>query len=90
MYKVYILLCADYSFYVGYTANLKKRLRDHNDKQGSFYLFSKIPVKLVYYENYNSKKEAMKRERQLKNWSRQKKINLIKYGHPNLKKSSKN
>ena len=82
MYKTYILLCSDNSFYVGYAANLKKRLFEHNHKQGSFYLHSKIPVKLVYYENYNTKEEAIKRERQLKGWSKKKKINLIKFGHP--------
>jgi putative endonuclease len=82
MYKVYILLCADNSFYVGYTNNLHKRLKDHNSKQGSFYLHSKLPVKLVYYENYDTRIEATQRERQLKGWTRVKKINLIKYGHP--------
>jgi putative endonuclease len=85
MYKVYILLCRDLSFYVGYTKNLKERLAKHNNKQGSVYLHSKIPVKLVYYENYIDKNEAIVRERQLKGWSRIKKINLIKYGHPNKK-----
>ncbi len=86
MFKVYILLCSDNSFYIGYTTNLKKRLKDHNNRQGSFYLKSKLPAKLVYYEIYNAKEEAIKRERQLKSWSRQKKINLIKYGHPTKKK----
>jgi len=85
MHKVYILLCNDLSFYVGYADNLKNRLADHNNKQGSKYLFSKLPVKLVHYENYKTKEEAIKRERQLKGWSRIKKINLIKYGQPNPK-----
>ena len=85
MYKVYILLCNDLSFYVGYTGNLKNRLTEHNNKQGSKYLFSKLPVKLVYYENYEIKEEAINREKQLKGWSRIKKINLVKYGYPNQK-----
>ncbi|MBI4811918.1 GIY-YIG nuclease family protein [Candidatus Falkowbacteria bacterium] len=82
MYKVYILLCANLSFYVGYSRDLKRRLIEHNDKLGSFYLRSKLPVKLAYFENYKNKEEAIKRERQLKKRSKQKKINLIKFGHP--------
>ena len=82
MFYVYILLCSDNSFYTGHTANLKKRVQNHNNNQGSFYLKSKLPVKLAYYKLYKTKAEAMLREKQIKNWSRQKKINLIKYGHP--------
>lgn len=82
MYFVYILLCVDQSFYIGYSSDLKKRIKDHNNKQGSFYLKSKLPVKLVYYEKIGSKTEAIRREKQIKGWSRQKKINLIKLGHP--------
>ena len=61
MYKVYILLCNDLSFYVGYTDNLRRRLFEHNNKRGSKYLCSKLPVRLVYYEKYNTKLEAIKR-----------------------------
>jgi putative endonuclease len=82
MYKVYILLCHDNSFYVGYTDNIKRRVVQHNNKTGSFYLSSKLPVKLVWLESYNTKEEAMNRELQLKGWTRKKKINLIKFGHP--------
>ncbi|MCK5211643.1 GIY-YIG nuclease family protein [Candidatus Parcubacteria bacterium] len=82
MYKVYILLCTDLSFYIGHTDTLSKRIKDHNNKNGSFYLNSKIPVKLVHYETYQTRAGAMRREKQLKGWTRQKKINLIKYGHP--------
>ena len=82
MYYIYILLCSDNSFYIGYTKDLKARIKNHNNKSGSFYLRSKLPVKLVYYEEYRTKEEAIQRETQLKKWSRQKKINLIKYNHP--------
>jgi len=85
MHKVYILLCCDNSFYIGFTINLTKRLKNHNNKQGSFYLRSKLPVKLVYYETCPTKEEAIKREKQIKGWSRIKKINLIKYGHQKIK-----
>jgi predicted GIY-YIG superfamily endonuclease len=82
MYKVYILLCRDNSFYVGYTDNIKRRIAQHNNKTGSFYLSSKLPMKLVWLESYDTKKEAMDKELQLKGWTRIKKINLIKFGHP--------
>lgn len=85
MFFTYILLCSDNSFYVGYTNDLKRRLEEHNSKRGSFYLISKLPVKLVYFEKYSTELEAQKREKQLKGWSRIKKINLIKYKHPNPK-----
>ena len=73
MYKVYILLCSDNSFYIGHTDNLKKRIKDHNNKNGSFYLKSKLLVKLVYYESHTTRAEAMKREKQIKRWTRKKK-----------------
>lgn len=82
MYYIYILLCSDDSFYLGKTKNIKERLQNHNSGNGSFYLRSKLPVKLVYYEKVFIKEDAMKRERQIKGWSRHKKINLIKFGHP--------
>ena len=82
MFYVYILLCVDNIFYVGYTDNLNIRLKQHNNKSVRF-TRSRTPVKLVYYEILDSKEEALKREKQLKGWSRIKKINLIKFGHPN-------
>jgi putative endonuclease len=82
MYYVYILLCKDNSFYIGYTDNLKKRILDHNNRQGSLYVKNKLPAKPVRFEEYKTKVEATRRERQLKGWTRIKKINLIKYGHP--------
>jgi putative endonuclease len=78
MYYVYILVCRDNSFYIGYTADLKKRILEHNTGQGSFYIKSKLPVKLVCYEKYFNEQEARNRERQLKGWTRKKKIELIK------------
>lgn len=77
------------SFYVGYAKDLSRRIKEHNSGYGSFYLNSKLPVKLVYYEKYETELEAIRRERQLKKWSRIKKINLIKFGHPNLEKNKK-
>jgi putative endonuclease len=85
MYKIYILLCSDNSFYTGYTDNLRRRLNEHNSRtHGSVYLKGRLPVKLVYYENVRTKLDAIKREKQIKGWVRQKKINLIKHGHPTM------
>lgn len=81
MYKVYILLCSDNSFYVGHTNNLKSRYKQHCWGEVDA-TRSKRPLRLVYYENHNIKEDAIRREKQLKGWTRQKKINLIKYGHP--------
>jgi putative endonuclease len=63
---------------LGITNDLKKRLILHNTGKGSKYLLSKLPVKLLYYEEYPNKSEAHKREIQLKGWTRIKKEKLIK------------
>ncbi len=66
-YYVYILQSGiDQSFYIGYTQNIPKRLAEHNAGK-SHYTTRKIPWKLVYQESFNSKTEALIRERFLKN-----------------------
>jgi len=66
VYFVYILQSdLDDSYYIGYTSDLERRLIDHNDGR-SRYTSKKVPWKLVYTESYNSKSEALKRERFLK------------------------
>ena len=87
MYRIYILLCFDKSFYTGHTSSLKQRFKQHQNGEVKS-TRNKRPLKLVYYEIYNTKEEAMMREAQIKPWSRQKKINLIKYGHPTKIKKS--
>lgn len=81
MFYVYLLLLNDESFYIGYSGNLKERLKAHQDGL-VFSTKGKRPLKLVFYEKYATEIEAIRREKQLKGWSRLKKINLIKYGHP--------
>lgn len=78
MYYIYILLCRDNSLYTGFTTNLEQRLKDHNEGKGSKYVRSKLPVRLVYSEEYSSKSEALKREWQIKGWERSKKISILK------------
>ena len=77
-YFVYILECADKSFYVGCTNNLEKRLKQHNDSGwGAHYTKIRRPVELVYSENLKTLVEARRREREIKGWRREKKLALI-------------
>lgn len=74
----YILECADGSFYSGWTNDLQKRLRLHNQGKASKYTRSRLPVRLVYMEEHQTKQEAMKREYAIKQLSRQDKMQLIR------------
>lgn len=71
---VYILLCEDGSLYTGSTNNLEKRLEAHNSGKGGSYTRSHKPLKQIYYEELESKSDALKREAQIKSWNRLKKI----------------
>ena len=74
---VYILLCADQTFYVGYTTDIRTRERQHNEGRGCQYTSTRTPVQLVYCECKRSARAALKRERQIKRWTRAKKAALI-------------
>jgi putative endonuclease len=80
MYCVYVLLCRDNSLYTGFTTDIKRRIQDHSEGKGSKYVRSKLPVKLIYSEEFKTKSEALKRERQIKGWKREKKIRILKLG----------
>ena len=73
----YIVKCSDETLYTGGTNNLKKRLEAHNSGKGAKYTKNRRPVELVYFEEYDTKQEAMKREYAIKQLSRQKKLALI-------------
>ncbi len=77
MNYVYILQCSDNSYYTGWTTNLEHRLKAHNSKKGAKYTRSRLPVRLVYYEEFASKQEAMKREYAIKKLSRTQKEKII-------------
>ena len=80
---VYILECADNTLYTGYTNDLDNRLKAHNAGKGAKYTKSRLPVKLVYSESFDDKKEAMSREWFIKHrLTREEKIELIKKGKP--------
>jgi len=74
---VYILKCANNTFYTGITGNLKKRLREHEDGLFGF-TKSRLPVELVYYEIEDNYVSARKREVVIKDMSQKKKLALIK------------
>ncbi len=73
----YILRCADGTLYTGWTTDPQRRLRQHNAGRGARYTRSRRPLKLVYLERCPDRKAAMKRERQIKAFSRAKKEALI-------------
>ena len=77
-FYVYILRCADGSYYVGHTDDLERRLAAHQNGEISGYASSRRPVELVFAEEFASRDEAFLRERQIKGWSRRKKEALIR------------
>lgn len=80
---MYILECADGSYYTGSTKDLERRLWEHQNILGANYTKKRLPVKLLYYEEYSRIDEAFYREKQVQGWSRKKKEALIN-GKPEL------
>lgn len=70
MHYTYILKCRDGTYYTGYTNNLEKRLKAHNEGKGAKYTKGRGPVELVYHEVYEDKSTAMQREWEIKQLSR--------------------
>jgi superfamily II DNA or RNA helicase/predicted GIY-YIG superfamily endonuclease len=86
---MYILQCADGSFYTGSTKELTLRIEQHKNGEGANFTANHLPVKLVYYEAFDRIDEAFKREKQIQGWSRAKKIALIQGDIEKLKMLSK-
>ncbi len=74
---MYILECSDGSYYTGSTINLQLRLTQHRAGEGANHTKKRLPVKLVYFEEYLRIDEAFYREKQVQGWSRKKKEALI-------------
>lgn len=74
MWYVYILLCADNSLYTGICDDPKRRFAEHLLGKASKYTRSHKPLKIVYQEKTSSRSEALKRELEIKGWSREQKI----------------
>ena len=87
---MYILECSDGSYYTGSTNNLKKRFQQHQDGEGANHTKCRLPVALVYCEEYPRIDTAFYREKQVQGWSRKKKEALIKGNHDKLPELAKN
>lgn len=77
MNYTYIVKCSDNTLYTGWTNDLEKRLKAHNQGRGAKYTKSRTPVVLVYYEEFPDKASAMRREYEIKKLSRREKEMLI-------------
>lgn len=77
MWFVYILLCKDKSLYTGISNNLQKRFLDHQNGKGGHYTSTHKPIRIIYTEKLLNKSAALKRERQIKGWPREKKIRRL-------------
>ena len=74
---VYILECADGSYYTGHTDNLELRVAQHKQNLTGGYTSTRLPVKLVFSQSFTTRVEAISSERQIKGWSRAKKAAMI-------------
>lgn len=73
----YVLECGDGSYYAGYTNNLERRVRVHNEGKGAKYTRAKLPVHCIYYEEYETKRAAMQAEYEFKQLTRNAKERYI-------------
>ena len=80
MWFVYILLCEDGSLYTGISNDPQQRFLDHKNGKGGRYTRLHKPTKIVYKKQLASKSDALKRELQIKGWTRKKKIRELKLG----------
>lgn len=80
----YILQCSDGSYYTGSTKDIQLRLQQHQNSEGANHTKKRLPVKLVYYEEFDRIDEAFYREKQIQGWSRKKKEALIQNMPENL------
>ena len=78
MNYTYILKCKDGSLYTGWTNDLEQRVAAHNTGKGAKYTKARRPVELVYFEEFESKEQAMKREYAIKQMARKDKLELVR------------
>ena len=77
MYFVYILHCQGGSLYTGIAKDVEKRFREHQSGKGGAYTRSHLPLRIVYIEKKKTRSAALKREAQIKRWSREKKLKFL-------------
>lgn len=78
MFNMYILRCADGSYYTGHTDNLERRFHEHQSGTIKDYTYSRRPVELVYHQYFSTRDEALHAERKIKGWSRKKKEAMMR------------
>ena len=88
-FYVYILQCADKSYYVGHTDDIEKRIAEHNSQIYPCYTSTRLPIELVFLQDFQTRGEALECERQVKKWSRKKKEALIEQKWDLLQLSAK-
>ncbi|PIU41187.1 MAG: endonuclease [Candidatus Omnitrophica bacterium CG07_land_8_20_14_0_80_42_15] len=77
MWYVYIIKCADTTLYTGVTKDVSRRIKEHNSKKGGSYTRTRTPIRLLYQEPQPHYSSALKREAQIKRWTKSKKVALI-------------
>ncbi|MBO9692439.1 GIY-YIG nuclease family protein [Chryseobacterium sp.] len=91
IYYVYIVKCSDNSYYTGFTNDLERRINEHNDGLNpESYTYTRKPVELVFYYEFNDATQAISFEKQIKGWSRKKKEAIINDNWDLLPMLSKN
>jgi len=86
IYFVYILNCSDNTFYTGVTNNMDRRVAEHNEGLDPFcYTVKRRPLELVFLQEFQEIKEAIAFEKQVKGWSRKKKLAIINDNWEKLK-----
>jgi putative endonuclease len=78
MYFLYIIKCGDDSLYTGITTDVSRRFNEHKNKKGGHYTRARKVLKVVYTEKHPDRSSALKRESEIKNWKRERKLALIK------------
>ena len=89
LFYVYILKCNDGSYYIGHTDNLEKRIQEHNMNKYAGYTATRLPVELVFSEEFTSRDAALNAEHKLKKWTRKKRETLIKHGWQGMQSFAK-
>ncbi|MEF8874299.1 MAG: GIY-YIG nuclease family protein [Candidatus Thermoplasmatota archaeon] len=77
MWYLYILRLSDDSLYTGITKDLERRVEQHRSGKGSKYVRSRLPCRIVYKEKMENRSEALKREAEIKRWSKERKEELV-------------
>ena len=78
---IYIVACSDGTLYTGWTTDVRARVETHNAGRGARYTRGRLPVRLCYWERHPSREAAMRREYEIKSWSRARKLALIDRRH---------